>query len=273
MKRNVVTLDELKRKGVLNRIAVLSQIWKAGKGHIGGTFSCIDLLTVIYYQFMEISKENLKSDERNRFLIGKGHACLAIYNILDDMGFFEFDLLEEYKKDGGFIGGQMDISVPGVETNTGSLGHALGMGCGLALGAQLDSKLFKTFVLLGDGECDEGAIWESVYFAGQNKLSNLYAIIDRNWQTVTEKINVQKQISSLEEKFKSAGWNVSTIDGHNYEEIISAVSNETNQPKVIIADTIKGKGISFIENGIAWHHTVPKDSQYHSALNELKAKL
>jgi len=195
---------------------------------------------------------------------------LGIYNILADLGFIEKKLLEEYGSNGSYLGAQLDMKIPGVETNTGSLGHAIGIGCGLALAAKMDGRKYKTYVLVGDGECDEGSIWESVMFAGQNQIADLIVVVDRNWQSVTEIINKEMEVSSLESRFEACGWKTIIIDGHNFSEIVKSLESVSDGPIAIIADTIKGKGVSFMESGIKWHHSIPSDEEYEEALLQLQ---
>lgn len=265
-------LKKLHKKSALNRLQVLKTVYKTKKGHIGGTFSCIDLLTVLYYEIMRYDVNNLEDENRDRLIIGKGHACLGVYNILIDLGFINKELLENYGLNGSYLGAQLDKKIPGVETNTGSLGHAIGIACGLAIASKLDNKDYISYALVGDGECDEGSIWESVMFAGQNQIKNLVVLVDRNWQSVTEIINKEKEISSLESRFEACGWEVITINGHNFTEIINSLKNKTNKPLVIIADTVKGKGVSFMESGVKWHHSIPTKEEYEIALKELLAE-
>lgn len=262
-------LKLLRKKSALNRLQVLKTVFRTKKGHIGGTFSCIDLLTVLYYKIMNYDINNLQDQNRDRLIIGKGHACLGVYNILIDLGFIDEKLLDEYGANGSFLGAQLDKKIPGVETNTGSLGHAIGIACGLAVASKIDNRNYVSYALVGDGECDEGSIWESVMFAGQNQIKNLVVLVDRNWQSVTEIINKEKEISSLESRFEACGWEVLTIDGHNFTEIINSLNKKADKPLVIIADTVKGKGVSFMESGIKWHHSVPNQEEYDQALKEL----
>lgn len=263
------TIKKLKHKSALNRLQVLKTVMKTKKGHLGGTYSCIDILTALYYGVLKYDVENPDDPDRDRLIIGKGHACLGVYNVLVDLGFIDSSLLDEYGTNGSYLGAQLDMKIPGVETNTGSLGHAIGIAIGLALAAKMDNKKYKSYALVGDGECDEGSIWESVMFAGQNQVSNLVAIVDRNWQSVTEILNKEDEISSLEDRFAASGWHVVTIDGHDFSEIFAALEITTDKPLAIIADTVKGKGVSFMESGVKWHHSVPTKEEYAQALLEL----
>tara|TARA_R100000152_G_C6782275_1_gene219477 strand:+ start:11063 stop:11878 length:816 start_codon:yes stop_codon:yes gene_type:complete len=266
-------INFLKTKATENRINVLKTVMSTKKGHIGGTYSCIDILTVLYYCIMKYDINNPDDSFRDRLIVGKGHACLGIYNILADLGFIDAKLLQDYGSDGSYLGAQLDMKIPGVETNTGSLGHAAGIGAGLALASKIDKKNFKTYVLVGDGECDEGSIWESAMFIGQNQIENLFIIVDRNRQSVTEYISEEDEVASLEQKFQGCGIQTVTINGHDFKETYDALSKDYKGPVVVIADTVKGKGVSFMESGIKWHHSIPVEQQYQIALEELQKVL
>ena len=264
---------ELKRKANWVRREVLETVVETGKGHIGGTFSCTDMLVALYYgKILRVSPNNPKWDERDRLILGKGHACLALYNILVDLGFFDVSRLQEYGKDGSSLGGQLNIDTPGVEYNTGSLGHALGIGAGMALAAKMDKKNYRVFALVGDGECAEGSIWESIMFASQHRLNNLIGIVDRNRLSVTDVIEEEEEGSGrLDNKFRACGWKCVTIDGHSFEEILVAFSglDKLGQPLMVIANTVKGKGVSFMEDEVRWHHSVPTREEFELAKKEL----
>ena len=182
------------------------------------------------------------------------------------------EILEEYGKDSEIIGGQLDTRIPGSELNTGSLGHAIGIAAGLSMSAKLDKKHFKTYAMVGDGECDEGSIWESAMLASKLKLDNIVAIVDRNRLSVTDVIEIDDGSGSLEDKFAACGWDVMTIDGHDFDSIMPSFRKLTNQkkPTVIIADTVKGKGVSFMESGLKWHHSVPTKEEFDLAKKELR---
>lgn len=263
----------LQAKATQNRIDVLKTIMSTKKGHIGGTYSCIDILTVLYYCIMNYDIKNPDSINRDRLIIGKGHACLGVYNILIDLGFIDRKLLRSYGSDNSYLGAQLDIKIPGVEINTGSLGHAIGIVAGLALASKLDGINFKSYALVGDGECDEGSIWESAMFIGQNQIKNLYIIVDRNRQSVTDYISEEDEVAPLEQKFEGCGIKSVTVNGHSFEELIDALSKDYEGPVAIICDTVKGKGVSYMESGIKWHHSIPKEEQYQLALKELEESL
>jgi transketolase len=264
-------IDILKKKATWVRRQVFEKVVQCKKGHLGGTYSCTDLLVGLYYGgFLKFNSADPKWVDRDRFLIGKGHACLALYYIWADLGFFDVSKLEEYGINGG-LGGQLDTSIPGAEHNTGSLGHALGIGAGMALAAKLDNKDYKTVALIGDAECDEGSIWESVMFSSRMGLNNLIGIIDRNRLSVTDVIEDDDGSGKIEDKFKACGWQCVVIDGHSFEEIL-VVFEQTKQqslPLMIVANTVKGKGVSFMENGLKWHHSIPTDDEIKIARQEL----
>ena len=262
-------VKKLKLKAASNRLKVLNTVIRTKKGHIGGTYSCIDILTVLYYCIMKYDVNSPNDTARDRMIVGKGHACLGIYNILADLGFISEELLEEYGQDGSYLGAQLDMKIPGVETNTGSLGHAVGIGAGLAIASKIDDLKYKTYVLVGDGECDEGSIWESAMFAAQNKVKDLFIIVDRNRQSVTDFISEEDEVASLEQKIEGCGLKTITVDGHNIEDLLNVFTKTYDEPVVIIADTIKGKGVSFMESGIKWHHSIPSQEQYDIAVREL----
>ena len=268
-----LSLGKLEIKANMIRRKVLEKVYKTGKGHIGGTFSCTDILTALYYGgILRVDPQNPKWDERDRLIVGKGHACLALYNILVDLGFFAISRLEEYGKDGSSLGGQLNIDTPGVEYNTGSLGHALGIGAGMALAAKLDKKNYRAFAIVGDGECAEGSIWESVMFASQHRLNNLIGIVDRNRLSVTDVIEEDDGSGRLDDKMRACGWKCIIIDGHSFKEIMAAFSDldKLEQPLMVIANTVKGKGVSFMEDGLKWHHSVPTRDEFERAKKELE---
>lgn len=254
---------------------ILELIVQAGKGHIGGAFSCTDILVSLFYgnilRFVPLRPD---FDGRDRFILSKGHSVLALYVILADLGYFPMSYLSTYGQQDAKIGGHPDKKIPGIEIDSGSLGHGLGIGTGLALSAKIDKKDFITVVLLGDGECYEGSVWEAAMFASHHKLNNLVAIVDRNCLCATDFINNCVCNDPFSEKWDSFGWDSITINGHEYSEIISAFNDlrirRHTKPLVIIAKTIKGKGVSFMEGITNWHHSVPKGDQLQIARDELK---
>lgn len=262
----------IQKKAAQLRIKVLTAIYKSGSGHVGGAFSVIEILVALYYGgILRIKPKNPKFANRDRFIC-KGQASFALYTILVDLGFFDISLLKQYGKNGSCLGAELNIDTPGVEYNTGSLGNGLGIGAGMALAAKMDKRNYRVFVLMGDGECDEGSIWEAATFASQHQLNNLIGIVDRNRLSVTQFIEDDGFSGSLYDKFKACGWQCATINGHSFAEIFRVLNDLENikRPLMIIANTIKGKGVSFMENAIKWHHSVPTKEEFELAMKELK---
>tara|TARA_R110000851_G_scaffold144828_3_gene284104 strand:- start:4852 stop:5667 length:816 start_codon:yes stop_codon:yes gene_type:complete len=265
-----LNLRQIENKMKEHRKKILKIINHVGKGHVGGAFSCLDILGVLYYGgILNVSPELHEDPNRNRFILSKGHACIAQYVILQDLGFFDEEELFKMNK-GGILGEHPDNNTPGVEFISGSLGHGLAIAVGFALNAKLDNLSYKTFVVLGDGECCEGSIWEAAGIASHLKLSNLVAVVDRNRLCIHGDTEGIQALDPLDKRFESFGWNVIVIDGHNYDEILKALqTNKSSRPTMIIANTIKGKGVSFMENKSSWHHGAVDDSQLKTALEEL----
>jgi transketolase len=262
----------LKKKSSYVRISALEDAVRGGKGHLGGTFSCIEILVFLYYGgILNIDPKDYKNPSRDYFFIGKGHACLAIYPILKDLGFIGNERYMEYGLDGSTLGGQLDLSIPGAENNTGSLGHALGLAAGVALSRKIDNKNNKSFALLGDAECEEGSIWEAILFAADNNLNNLICIIDRNRLSVTRVMETGNLFAHFDKKMEMFGWNCRMVNGHSFEELNDAFKSigTNNKPTMIVANTVKGKGISFMEGKTKWHHSIPTDKEVSIARREL----
>lgn len=238
---------------------------KAGTSHIGSAFSIVEILIIIYFRILNINPKEPKDDNRDRFILSKGHAVSALYATLAKKGFFNEGILDKYCIDNGILPGHPDrFSVPGIETSTGSLGHGLPIGVGLALASKRDGKNYKVYVLMSDGECEEGSIWEAAISASRLKLDNLIGIIDANKLQAYEKTDNIQPISSLKGKFESFGWSVREIDGHNFEQLEKVFKNipfKSEKPTMIIAHTIKGKGIPTMENKLEWHYRSPKENQ------------
>ena len=256
------------------RLKILKTAMKTGGqgSHLGGTFSFIEILVSIYYgNILNFKVTKPKWEDRDRVLIGKGHAHLALLHIWSDLGYFSKNVMNDYGKDGSKLGQQLNIDTSGSEYNTGSLGHVLGIGTGFCVAAKLDKKNFKSYVIVGDAECDEGSIWEAAMFAGKNCLNNLTVIVDRNKLSVMDRIDDENESSSLNAKFKANNWNIIEIDGHSFSDIISALKsiNSAKKPTAIIANTIKGKGVSFMENETIWHSGIPSKDQFELAINEI----
>lgn len=260
-------IKELEEKAAWVRRQVLQMAYKTGKGHIGSTFSCTDIFVALYYGGILRWYPKYLWEDRDRLVVGKGHACLALYNIWADLGTLGWETLDRYGSNGSFLSGQLNFNTPGVDFNTGSLGHAIGVAAGMALAAKMNNKDYKVIALIGDGECDEGSVWESAMFASRYQLDNLIGIVDRNKLSVTDVTYDQR----LTERFVECGWECRTIDGHSFYSILAALGDLDNlkTPLMIIADTIKGKGVSFMENNIKWHHSTLSKEEYEQAMKEL----
>ena len=242
--------------------------------HIASILSVADVVAVLYNDVANISPSNIKHENRDRVILSKGHAGAAIYAALAEKGFFEREELKTHYADGSRLSGHVSHKgVPGVEFSTGSLGHGACVGAGIALNAKLDNKPYYTYAIVGDGECDEGSIWEMALFANQFKLNQLVVIVDHNKMQSLDYCENTLSLSPFAEKWKSFGWNVFDIDGHNHEQIRKALldaKQSKDKPTVIIANTIKGKGVSFMENDILWHYRFPHEGEeYDGALKEL----
>jgi transketolase len=267
-----LSISDLEDKARWVRLQSLEATVRAGKGHLGGTYSCTDLLVALYYaDILGLDPASPDDPGRDRFLIGKGHACLALYSIFKDKGMISQEIFEEFGISGGALGGQLDTSTPGVEYNTGSLGHVLGIGAGIALAARMDRAAFKAFVVMGDAECYEGSIWEAIVFAGDQQLSGLVGIIDRNRLSVTDVLEDDTFFNEFPNKVRSFGWDCIEINGHDFGEILAAFESakQLDKPVMILANTIKGKGVSFMEGGVKWHHSVPNGEELDLARIEL----
>ena len=269
-----MTVSELAKKSIEYRKNILKYIFHANAGHTGGSLSCIDILNVLYNQVMNVSPENFKSPDRDRYIQSKGHSVESLYVVLADKGFFPESDLETLCKYGSHYIGHPTKKVKGVEQNTGALGHGLPICVGTALSAKLDNKTFRVFTLLGDGELPEGSNWEAALTASHYKLDNLCAIIDNNKLQITGPTSEVCNTDPIDRKFESFGWSVKHVDGHDYDALIKTFDSlpfEKSKPNLIIAHTTKGKGISYMENNVKWHHGVPNEKQFEEALNELES--
>jgi len=264
----------LKIKSLWVRRQVLEMIAGAKKGHIGGAFSCADILTTLFYSgILKFDVKNPNWPQRDRFILSKGHSAATLYAILADLGFFPVSELKNFCSNNSILGGHPDRRIPGIEADTGSLGHGLGIGAGIALSAKINRVKFMNVVLMGDGECDEGSVWEASMFAAHHKLNNLVAIIDRNRQCVTDFTEDCLSLEPLIDKWRAFNWDVRVVDGHSHEDLFTSLGDFRtrldSRPLVIIAKTIKGKGVSFMEGKLVWHHSVPEGNSLELARREL----
>lgn len=260
--------------GVARKIRkdILTQTHLAGSGHPGGSCSCTEILVALYCAVMNHDPSNPSLKDRDRFVLSKGHAAPTLYAILAHCGYFSPDELRSIRKLGALLQGHPDNQIPGVEVSTGSLGQGLSIANGIALAAKMDNKTTRTFVLLGDGECDEGQIWEAAMFSSHYKLDNLCAIIDRNQFQIDDRTEKIMALEPLLSKWESFGWNVKTINGHDFSELLNCLDQKnfnTGKPLVIIANTIKGMGISFMESQNSFHGKCLSSDEMKIAFSEL----
>lgn len=269
------TIDELKTFALNVRRDIVMMVHKAKSGHIGGALSATDILTVLYNKSLNIPSDWDKSKDfetRDRFILSKGHASSLLYSVLAHRGFFSTELLPTFRQFGSKLQGHpTKDALAGIEVSTGSLGQGLGMGVGIALGLKLDKNPAKVVVYLGDGELQEGSVWEAFMQASHRKLDNIIAIVDRNGLQIDGDTESVTSINPLDEKLKAFGWEVLTMDGHDFEDIYNKVeqAKQATKPVAIIAKTIKGKGVSFMENNAGWHGKAPNDEQFEAAMKEL----
>ena len=265
-------LNELKEKARKIRIDSLKLTHQAGSGHPGGSLSAADIMTVLFYHHMKYDPKNPGLEDRDRFILSKGHCTPVLYSIFADVGYFPESELASYRKLGRLTG-HPNPKLPGVEIATGSLGQGLSVGHGMALAGKLDKKDYHVYVLLGDGELNEGSVWEAAMSAAHYKSDNLIAIVDNNKVAQDATVAELKGVEPVEKKFKAFGWNALRIDGHSIPEIKDALEQavETEgKPTVIVADTVKGKGVSFMEGQTKWHGKAPNDEQLKQAIEELQ---
>ena len=271
-----MTDRELHLKSIQYRIKLLKYIKMAGAGHTGGSLSCVDILNVLYNRILNVTPDTFNNPGRNRYIQSKGHSVEALYVVLADRGFFPEEELETFYGYGSDYTGHPTRKVKGIEHNTGGLGHGLAFSVGVALAGQIDRSAYRVFTLLGDGELAEGSNWESMMAAAHYHLDNLCVIIDRNALQLTGKTEEMCGLEPLAQKLEAFGSEVRTVNGHDITaltEVLSKLPFTEGKPSVVIARTIKGKGISFMENNPKWHHGVPNDQQYEQAQQELKARL
>lgn len=243
----------------------------SGGSHIGAILSVADIVAVLYSNILKYDTNNPKWEERDRIIFSKGHAGAAIYAALAESGFFNVEELKTHYQNGSRLSGHVSHYLPGIDLSTGSLGHGLSVAAGMAYAAKKENKNHRIFCILGDGECNEGSVWEAVMFANQYELNNLVAIVDRNKMQSLDFCEKTIKLDPLKNKFENFGWNVIEIDGHSHEELRKSLEElDTSKPTMIIANTTKGKGISFMENNILWHYRFPHDGwEYDQAITEL----
>ena len=246
--------------------------------HIGSVLSVAEIIAVLYSSVLNVDPKQPKKPDRDRLILSKGHAGSAVYAALAETGFFPVEQLKTHYANGSILSGHVSHKgVPGVEVSTGALGHGLGIGAGMALGAKMDGARWRTYVVLGDGECDEGSVWESALQAAQYKLDRLIAVVDYNHMQSLATVADTLKLEPFEQKWKDFGWNAESVDGHDTDALQAAFARAkenagSRKPYVILAHTVKGKGISFMENNILWHYRTPQGEEYEAALKELEAQ-
>ena len=255
----------------------LTGVHSAKSGHPGGSLSIADILAVLYFDEMNVDPANPKNPDRDRFVLSKGHCAPALYGALAERGFFPTEDIATLRKADSYLQGHPDMkNIPGVDMSTGSLGQGICAANGMALAAKLDNKDYRVYTILGDGECEEGQVWEAAMFAAHYKLDNITAFIDFNGLQIDGDITEVMNPTPIDKKFEAFGWNVITIDAHNLEEIKNALKSAKEckgKPTAVLAKSVKGKGVSFMENVAAWHGSAPNDEQFETAMSELDAKI
>lgn len=267
-----MTIRELEQKANEIRQGIIELIHMSKVGHVGGALSSCDILTALYYEIMAIDAKDAENPDRDRFVLSKGHCVEGYLNILADKGFIEKEELQSFCRFGTRLIAHPNRQVPGVEMNTGALGHGLSVACGMAKAAKMQNKTYRVFAMMGDGEQGEGSIWEAAMFAANYELDNLYAILDRNRLQISGPTEEVMRLEPLKEKWESFGFYVEEIDGNDMQEILSAfykLEKIKGKPKLMLADTVKGKGVSFMENQTKWHHGGLDDALYEVASKEI----
>lgn len=272
---NQTKKDMLKEAASNIRLGALECVYSANSGHPGGSLSIADVLAYLYFEKMNINPENPKDPNRDRFVLSKGHACPAVYSALANRGFFSKDLLKTFRNKDSILQGHPDMkNVPGIDMSTGSLGQGISAACGMALTGKTSDAKWRVYTILGDGECEEGQVWEAAMFAAHYKLDNLLAFVDFNGLQIDGPVTEVINPTPIDEKFKAFGWNVVLADGHDFDSIENAVSEcekVKGKPSVIVMKTVKGKGVSFMENKVEWHGSAPNAEQYETAVSDIKS--
>lgn len=268
-------VKELDKKAVLVRKRTVEIIEKASGGHIGGSLSSVDILVALHFSIMNIDPNNPVMKGRDRFIMSKGHSVESYYSTLESRGFITSEMLDTYGQFNSLLAGHPTRKVPGIELNSGALGHGLSVGVGLALAAKRSGESYMTYVLMGDGEHGEGSIMEAAASAGHYKLKNLVGIIDRNRLQISGRTEEVCAIDDLEGKYRACGWNVVYCNGHDMNELLHVLKNtkQSEKPTFVIARTVKGKGVSFMENQAGWHHKVPTKEQLEQAFAEFDKQM
>lgn len=269
-------IPDLKLQSEKNRRRLFEIVYNAKAGHIGGDLSSLNMMTALYFDLMNVDPANPKNPERDRFVLSKGHCVEALYVTLEAKGFVKPEIIDTLGQFGSILSGHPTIEVPGIEVNSGALGHGLSIGVGMAIAAKMDGKDYKTYVLMGDGEQGEGSIYEAAMAANQYHLDNLVAIIDRNRLQISGCTEDVMSLENIRERWSSFGWDVHDVDGDDIADIVKVMGSldfSCGKPHLIISHTTKGKGISYMENMAKWHHGVPSAEQYEQGMNEIEKRI
>ena len=275
-------MDELLKKQLKTtackvRMGIIEGVFNAKSGHPGGSLSIADVLTYLYFAKMNVYPDNPKLAERDRLVLSKGHTAPGLYSVLANRGFFDVEEIKTLRHIGARLQGHPDMKyIPGVDMSTGSLGQGISAACGMALSAKLTNDTYKVYTILGDGEIEEGQVWEAAMFAAHYKLDNLVAIVDNNGLQIDGKVSDVCSPYPITDKFAAFGWHVIEMDAHDFDSIEAAFAEAetvSGQPVAIVSKSVKGKGVSFMENQCSWHGTAPNAEQYAAAMDELKAQL
>lgn len=267
-------IESLKKVAANVRQDIIEMITESASGHPGGSLSAVEILTALYFGEMRVNPANPKWEDRDRFVLSKGHGAPALYSVLAEKGFFDKKELMTLRKIGSMLQGHPNMNdTPGIDMSTGSLGQGISAANGMAIAGKIDNKDYRVYALLGDGELEEGEVWEAAMTAAHYKLDNLTAFIDHNGLQIDGPITSVMSPEPVSDKFRAFGWNVIDIDGHNFDEIFKAIDmakSVKGKPTMIVAKTVKGKGVSFMENNASWHGTAPNKEQCEKALSEIR---
>lgn len=267
---------ELQKLACKVRMGVIEGTYNAKSGHPGGSLSISDTLTYLYYDKMNVDPKNPENADRDRFVLSKGHTAPALYSVLALKGYFPEEEIKSLRHIGALLQGHPCIHIPGVDMSSGSLGQGISAACGMALAGKLNNKSYKVYTILGDGEIEEGQVWEAAMFAAHKNLDNLVAIVDNNGLQIDGPISEVCSPEPITDKFEAFGWHVITMDAHDFDDIERAFNEAgsvSGKPVVIVQKSVKGKGVSFMENQVGWHGTAPNKDQYDQAMSELTAQL
>lgn len=267
---------QLALQSEVNRRRLLEVVYNAGAGHIGGDLSCLNVMTALYFNFLNVSPKDAKNPDRDRFVLSKGHCVEALYVTLEAKGFLKKEVLDTLGRFKSILSGHPTIEVSGIEVNTGALGHGLPIANGMAIAAKMDNKSYRTFVLMGDGEQGEGSIYEAAMAASHYKLDNLVAIIDRNHLQISGNTEDVMALGDIRGRWSAFGWDVKEMNGDDMESIVNTIEGidfHNGKPHLLISSTTKGKGVSYMENVAAWHHGMPNEEQYKQAISEISARI